>query len=226
MNRSPKPMQRTSRYCLAVWLLASVATPGCAVRRPTLSRSHEAAFGLGGVAHLLTGLEYSEDEPRYGAGAAAVWRLSYARCLNKEESAVCFEIPVDGTSAMKFTSPNPTAPGSYSMLALTPGLRFESDRPPVLLPINFIALGLGAARHVSSRTLLDGTRAQPQRATTFAVRFDLGLTMPLRNRLGLRAGVFVIEGADVDWFQRLGVLPAGESLGSRIGGYGVLYKRR
>ena len=56
--------------------------PGC-LRAPTLSRSHEAAFGMGGMGHALTGSEYSEDEPRDGAGTAVAWRASYAHCLNK-----------------------------------------------------------------------------------------------------------------------------------------------
>jgi hypothetical protein len=177
---------------------------------------------------MLTGSEYSEEDLRYGAGAAMALRASYARCLDKGESAVCFEIPVDGIPITKITSPNHAVPRSYSTLALTPGLRFESDElPGGFLPLNFIAIGLGAARYVSSGTLLDGTAAERQRATTVSVRVDLGLNVRLRERLGLRVGVFGAGGEEPEWFQRLGVLPAGESLnGDRFGGYGVLYIRR
>ena len=91
-----EPMQVPSRCWVFVGLLAFLVAPGCALRRPTLSRSHEAAFGMGGVGHMLTGSEYSEEDSRYGAGAAMALRGSYARCLDKGEGAVCFEIPVDG----------------------------------------------------------------------------------------------------------------------------------
>ena len=222
-------MQVPSRSWVVISLLAFLMTSGCALRRPTLSRSHEAAFGMGGLGHMLTGSEYSEEEPRYGVGAAAAWRASYARCLNKGESTVCFEIPVDGIPVTQITSPNPTAPRSYSTLTLTPGLRFESNElPGGFLPLNFIAIGLGAARHISSGTLLDGTTAErQQRATTVGLRVDLGLKVRLRERVGLRVGVVGIGGEEPEWFQRLGVLPAGASLsGDRFGGYGMLYIRR
>jgi hypothetical protein len=80
------------RVRFVVGLSAWLATSGCA---PTLSRSHEAAFGVGGAGHRLTQSESSDDEPRYGADAALALRASYAHCLDKDESAVCFEIPVD-----------------------------------------------------------------------------------------------------------------------------------
>ena len=218
--------QVLSRFWVVVGVLALLVAPGCVLRRPTVSRSHEAALGLGGVSHL-TGSQDSEEEPREVAGAAAVWRASYARCLNKGEATVCFEAPVDGIPVTKITSPNRTVPQSYSTLTLTPGLRFESNElPGGLLPLNFIAIGFGVARYASSATRLDGTTAERQRATTVSLRVDLGLAVRVRERLGLRVGVFLVGGEEPEWFQRLGVLPAGGRLSDRVGGYGVLYIRR
>ena len=221
------PKQVPSRSWVAVGLLVLLATSGCSLRNPTLSRSHEAAFGMGGMGHLLTG-SGSEEEPRYGAGAAVAWRASYARCLDKGGSAVCFEIPVDWSPTAKIASPSPTAPQSFSTLVLTPGVRFESNElPGGFLPLNFIAIGVGAARYVSSSMLLDGTTTEPKRATTVGIRVDLGLNVRLRERLGLRIGAFAADGDLPAWFQQLGnVLPEGSEVSEpRIGGYGVLYIR-
>jgi hypothetical protein len=228
LSKLSKPIETRSRSWVVAGLLAILVAPGCAFRRPTLSRSHEAALGLGGVGHMLTGSENPDDGPRYGAGAAVAWKASYAHCLDKGESTLCFEIPVDGFPMTKIASANPTAPRSYSTLALTPGVRLESNGlPGGFLPINFIAIGLGAARYVSSGTLLDGTTAERQRATMIAVRVDLGLKVDVGQRLGLRFGVFGTGGGEQEWFQRLGVLHAGESVsGNRGGGYGVVYIRR
>jgi hypothetical protein len=222
-----QPMQ-PSRRRIGVGLLPILATSACALRAPTLSRSHEAAFSIGGAGHLLTKSESSADEPRYGAGAALAWRASYARCLDKQKSEVCFEIPLDGMPAAKIASPDARAPRSFSTLTLTPGVRFESNQlPGGFLPLNFIAIGLGAARYASSRTLLDGTRAEPLRATTVGIRVDLGLKVRLRERLGLRVGVFATDGDLQAWLQQLGVVvPKGSNLrGERIGGYGVVFIR-
>jgi hypothetical protein len=223
-----KPMQPSTSRVVVV-SLALLTTSSCVLRAPTLSRSHEVAFGIGGAGHLLTEPE-SSGEPRYGAGAALAWRASYARCLDKGKSQVCFEVPLDGIPAATIASPNPRAPRSFSTLALTPGLRFESNQlPGGFLPLNFIAIGLGAARYVSSSTLLDGTMtAEPERATTVGIRVDLGLKVRLRERVGLRVGVFAADGDLPTWFQQLGnVVPEGSDLGDvRLGGYGVLYIRR
>jgi len=88
------------------------------------------------------------------------------------------------------------------------------------------AIGFGAARYASSATRLDGTTAERQRATTVSLRVDLGLAVRVRERLGLRVGVFFVGGEEPEWFQRLGVLPASGRLSDRVGGYGVLYIRR
>jgi hypothetical protein len=110
---------------------------------------------------------------------------------------------------------------------LTPGLRFEaSGLPGGFLPVNFIAIGIGPARYVSSGTQLDGGTAIRQRATTVAIRVDLGLTVRLRNRLGFRVGAVGVGGEAPEWFERLGLAPPGEHLGNeRLGGYVVLYLR-
>jgi hypothetical protein len=107
-------------------------------------------------------------------------------------------------------------------------VRFESNElPGGFLPLNFIAIGVGAARYVSSSTLLDATTTEPERATTVGIRVDLGLSVRLKERLGLRIGAFAADGDLPAWFQRLGtVLPEGAEIsGPRIGGYGVLYIR-
>jgi hypothetical protein len=94
------------------------------------------------------------------------------------------------------------------------------------LPLNFIAIGFGAARYASSATRLDGTSVERQRATTVSLRVDLGLTVRLQGRLGLHVGAFGIGGDEPEWFQRLGVLPAGGSVSDgRFGGYGMFYVR-
>jgi hypothetical protein len=217
-----------SRCQVIAGLLPILATSACALRAPTLSRSHEAAFGIGGAGHLLTKSDSSAAEPRYGARAALAWRASYARCLDKAKSEVCFEIPFDATPAAKVASPDSRAPRSFSTLTLTPGVRFESNQlPGGFLPLNFIAIGLGAARYASSSTLLDGTRAEPVRATTVGIRVDLGLNLRLRERLGLRVGVFAADGDLPAWLHKLGkVVPESSDLrGERMGGYGVLYVR-
>ena len=116
------------RSCVAIGLLSAfLLIPACALRRPTVSRSHEASFGIGGAGHMLTGSEFS-DEPRYGVGAALAWWILCA--LLEGDSAVCGEMPVDGIPAASIISPNPAAPRSYLTLALTPGLRFESNKLP------------------------------------------------------------------------------------------------
>jgi hypothetical protein len=211
-----------------VALLASLALPGCVLRAATMSRSHEFAFGLGGAGHALTKSQ-SDDEPRYGAGAALALRTSYARCLNKGESQVCFELPLDAIPSSRIASPIPRSPRSFSTLAFTPGLRLESNEPPWgLLPLNFIAIGLGVARYRSSGTLLDGTTAESERATTVGIRVDLGLNLRIRERIGLRLGAFAADGDLRGWFRQLGTVTAdGSTPGDeRIGGYGVVYIRR
>jgi hypothetical protein len=107
-------------------------------------------------------------------------------------------------------------------------VRFEShELPGGFLPLNFFSIGAGVARYVSRDVRIDGTPVRIERATTFAVRVDLGLNVRLRKQLGLRVGAFSAEGDLSGWFQRLeGVLPAGEDLqGNRIGGYAMLYFR-
>lgn len=203
-----------------VGVLAFLMATGCALRKPTVSRSHEVAFGLGGVGHV-TGSTDSEEEPRELAEASAVWRVSYARCLNKREGSVCFEVPVDGIPVTNFTIPNPAAPQSYSVLSITPGLRFEFAD----LPSGFIAIGFGAARYTSSARRRDWTTVERQRATTVSLRVDLGFTVRVQGPLGLRVGAFLVGGEEPEWFQQLGVLPAGGTLSDRFGGYGVFWVR-
>ncbi len=218
-------MHAASRPGVAVGLLALIATSGCALRRPTVSHWNEAAAGLGGMGSGLTGSEYS-DTPRFGAGGALLWRVSYAHCLDKGTSHVCVEIPIDGMPSSAIVSPNLSAPRSYSTLLLTPGVRFGSDELPLgFLPINFFSIGLGAARYVSSTQLLDGRTASSERATTFAVRVEGGLNVKLNQRLGLRAGVYLGDGDLEAWLQQLAVVPESESPGQRVGGYGLLYLR-
>jgi hypothetical protein len=139
------------------------------------------------------------------------------------------EVPVDGIPSAKIASPNLRAPRSFSTLAVTPGLRFEANQlPGGWLPLNFIGVGIGAARYAASSTLLDGTTAEPQQATNVGIRVDLGLKVRLRERLGLRVGVVASGGGLRAWFRQLGnVVPEGSDPGdARFGGYGVLYIRR
>jgi hypothetical protein len=114
------------------------------------------------------------------------------------------------------------------MITLTPGVRLESNRlPGGWLPLNFISVGLGAARYVSSNVALDGSSVDRERATTSAVRAEAGLNVRVTKRLGVRAGAFGVGGEEPEWFQKLGVLPAGESIHSgRFGGYAVVSIRR
>ena len=192
---------------------------GCALRQPTVARAHEMAFGMGGVGRTTTRAE-GPEEPRYGAGAAFVWRAAYAYCLDKGQLSLCYEIPVDGIPASAISSPNPATPRRYSMLAVTPGVRLESDTlPGGWLPINFISIGFGAARYVSSDITLDGSRTARVRATTSAVRAGVGLNVRLSGRFWLCAGAFGQGGEEPEWFQRLGgVLPPGET--TRAGRFG------
>ena len=218
-------MRGASSQGAVVGLLALVATSGCALRRPTVSHWNEAAAGLGGVGGGLTGSEYS-DTPRFGAGGAVLWRASYAHCPDKGTSHVCIEIPIDSIPNSEIVSPNLSVPRSYSTLLMTPGVRFASNELPFgFLPLNFFSIGLGAARYVSSTQLLDGRTASSERSTTFAIRVEGGLNVRLNQRLGLRAGVYFGDGDLEAWLQQLAAVPESESLGERVGGYGLLYIR-
>jgi hypothetical protein len=104
-------MHAACRPGAVVGLLAVFATSGCALRRPTLSHWNEATFGMGGVGSARTGSDYS-DTPRYGAGGTILWRVSYAHCLDKGTSHVCFEVPIDVMPNSEITSLNLSARGA------------------------------------------------------------------------------------------------------------------
>ncbi len=58
-----------------------------------------------------------------------------------------------------------------------------------------------------------------------AIRVEGGLNVKLNQRLGLRAAVYFGDGDLEAWLQQLAVVPESESLGERVGGYGLLYIR-
>jgi hypothetical protein len=177
---------------------------------------------MGGVGHMATGSEYSE-EPRYGADVAFALRGAYSRCWQYEDDKQgCLEFPVDWIPVTKITSTNSAVPRSYSTLLLTPGWRGEA---PFGL---FVSVGIGVVRYVSSGMRLDGTAAPSERTMSVAGRFDFGPNLPLSERWGLRVGALLLFAGPPAWFEGPGgVLPAGESVeGYRFGGYGTFYIRR
>jgi hypothetical protein len=211
---------------VALALLVWLGTSGCSLRQPTLAHWHEIAFGMGGVGRALTGSEYS-DAPRFGTDAAMLGRAGYALCLDKGVSHVCVDVPIDVVPRTRTLSVNPSAPGSYSTIVVTPGLRIGSNELPLgFLPINFIAAGVGGVHHASSPCALDGATIVRERASSLAVRLEVGLNVTVGERLGLRAGVIGVEGDLDGWLRRLSVLPEGDTPGGgAAGGYGAFHVR-
>ena len=212
---------------MAWWVSAVTAllvTSGCALRNPTVARFHEGSAGVGGLGGMRTASDFaSDDEPRYGTGRAVLWRLSYARCLDKDAIVACIESPVDILPHTAITSVSSTAPRSYSSLLITPGVRLRSKKAPGgFLPVNYFSIGAGPAHYVASRPLLDGTTAAEQpRTTTWVIRGELGIDVDVTNRLGLRGGVLVQGGGLPAWLDKsAGVAPEGERLpDERVGGH-------
>ena len=212
---------------MASWILAISALlvmSGCALRNPTVARFHEASAGAGGLGGMRTGSEFSpDDEARYGTGKAMLWRLSYARCLDKDAIIACIESPVDILPHTAISSLSSSAPRSYSSLLITPGVRLRSKRSPGgFLPVNYFSIGAGPARYVASRLLLNGTTAaNQQRTTTWVIRGELGIDVHVTNRLGLRSGVLVQSGGLPAWFKKsAGVVPEGAHFpDERVGGH-------